>query len=61
MLGPVPMHIAAAQRMAPALTLPLCSAVGSHGGTGTALGAVAHGLPQVWARKATSPGTTRSP
>ena len=46
-LGPVPMHIAAAQRLAPALTLPLCSAVVSHGGTGTVLGAVAHGLPQV--------------
>jgi UDP:flavonoid glycosyltransferase YjiC (YdhE family) len=47
MLGPVPSHVAAAQRMAPALTLPLCSAVVSYGGTGTVLGAVAYGLPQV--------------
>jgi UDP:flavonoid glycosyltransferase YjiC (YdhE family) len=47
MLGPVPMHVAAAQWMAPALTLPLCSAVVSYGGTGAVLGAVTHGLPQV--------------
>lgn len=46
-LGSVPAHVVAAQRMAPALTMPLCSAVVSHGGTGTVLGAVAYGLPQV--------------
>ena len=61
MLGSVPMHIAAAQRLGPALTLPLCSAVVSHGGTGTVLGAVAPGSPRSSCRTVTNPGTTRSP
>jgi len=46
-LGSVPKHVAVARRMCPALALPLSTAVISHGGTETVLGAAAYGLPQI--------------
>jgi UDP:flavonoid glycosyltransferase YjiC (YdhE family) len=46
-LGPQPAHVSVARFIPQALVLPHCSAVVSHGGSGTILGALAHGLPQV--------------
>jgi UDP:flavonoid glycosyltransferase YjiC (YdhE family) len=46
-LGPRPPHVAAASFVPQALVLPLASAVVSHTGSGTMLGALASGLPQV--------------
>jgi UDP:flavonoid glycosyltransferase YjiC (YdhE family) len=46
-LGPRPANVAAASFVPQALLLPLASAVVSHTGSGTMLGALASGLPQV--------------
>lgn len=46
-LGPRPANVAAAPFVPQALVLPLASAVVSHTGSGTMLGALASGLPQV--------------
>ncbi len=46
-LGPQPDHVHIAQFIPQARVLPHCSAVVSHGGSGSILGALAHGLPQV--------------
>jgi UDP:flavonoid glycosyltransferase YjiC (YdhE family) len=46
-LGPRPAHVAVASFVPQALLLPLASAVVSHTGSGTMLGALASGLPQV--------------
>ena len=46
-LGPRPANVAAASFVPQALLLPLASAVVSHTGSGTMLGALAAGLPQV--------------
>ena len=46
-LGPRPTHVAAASFVPQALVLPFASAVVSHAGSGTMLGALASGLPQV--------------
>jgi MGT family glycosyltransferase len=46
-LGPRPANVAAAPFVPQALVLPLVSAVVSHTGSGTMLGALASGLPQV--------------
>ena len=46
-LGPLPAHIRVERFVAQAEVLPRCSAVVSHGGSGSVLGALAHGLPQV--------------
>lgn len=46
-LGPRPANVAAARFVPQALVLPLASAVVSHTGSGTMLGALASGLPQV--------------
>jgi UDP:flavonoid glycosyltransferase YjiC (YdhE family) len=46
-LGPRPANVAAAPFVPQALLLPLASAVVSHTGSGTMLGALAAGLPQV--------------
>src|SRR4051794_422887 len=46
-LGPRPANVAAASFVPQALLLPLVSAVVSHTGSGTMLGALASGLPQV--------------
>ena len=47
LLGPRPANVAAASFVPQALLLPLASAVVSHTGSGTMLGALAAGLPQV--------------
>jgi MGT family glycosyltransferase len=47
LLGPRPANVAAASFVPQALLLPLASAVVSHTGSGTMLGALATGLPQV--------------
>ena len=46
-LGPRPANVAAASFVPQALVLPIASAVVSHTGSGTMLGALASGLPQV--------------
>ena len=46
-LGPLPPHVHAAQFVPQALVLPHASAVVSHGGSGTVIATLAHGLPQV--------------
>lgn len=46
-LGPQPDHVHVARFIPQALVLPHCAAVVSHGGSGSILGALAHGLPQV--------------
>ena len=46
-LGPLPPHVRAARFLPQARVLPQCSAVVSHGGAGTMLGALVHGLPQL--------------
>lgn len=46
-LGPQPERIGVARFIPQAELLPLVDAVISHGGSGTVLGALAHGLPQI--------------
>ena len=46
-LGPVPENIHVARFIPQSAVLPVCSAVVSHGGSGTVIGSLAHGLPQV--------------
>jgi UDP:flavonoid glycosyltransferase YjiC (YdhE family) len=46
-LGSLPQNVAAARELPPALALPLCSAMISHGGTAITTAALAYGLPQV--------------
>jgi UDP:flavonoid glycosyltransferase YjiC (YdhE family) len=46
-LGPVPAHITVARWVNQADVLPHCAAVVSHGGSGTFLGALSLGLPQL--------------
>ena len=46
-LGPLPPHVRIERFLPQAEILPRCSAVVSHGGSGSVLGALAHGLPQV--------------
>lgn len=45
--GPQPPHVAIARFVPQAALLPHCDLVVSHGGSGTVIGALAHGLPQV--------------
>lgn len=46
-LGPQPANVHVERYVPQALLLPHCSAVVSHGGSGSVLGALAHGLPSV--------------
>jgi UDP:flavonoid glycosyltransferase YjiC (YdhE family) len=46
-LGPVPDRVRVERYVPQGLVLPRCSAVVSHGGSGSVLGALAHGLPSV--------------
>ena len=46
-LGPVPAHVRVERYVDQWLVLPRCAAVVSHAGSGTVLGALAHGLPSV--------------
>ena len=46
-LGELPPHVRVERFLPQAEILPRCSAVVSHGGSGSVLGALAHGLPQV--------------
>lgn len=46
-LGPLPDNIHVERYIPHSLILPRCSAVVSHGGSGTVIGALAHGLPLV--------------
>ncbi|MBW2236368.1 MAG: glycosyltransferase family 1 protein [Deltaproteobacteria bacterium] len=46
-LGPQPAHVHVAQFIPQASVLPHCDLVVSHGGSGSVLGALAHGLPSV--------------
>ncbi len=46
-LGPVPEHVRIERFVPQADLLPQCDLVISHGGSGTVLGALAHGLPSV--------------
>jgi UDP:flavonoid glycosyltransferase YjiC (YdhE family) len=46
-LGPQPEHIRVERFVAQATVLPRCRVVVSHGGSGTVVGALAHGVPQV--------------
>ena len=46
-LGPLPPHVRVERFLPQAEILPRSSAVVSHGGSGSVLGALAHGLPQV--------------
>ena len=46
-LGPQPSHIRVEQFVAQAALLPRCRALISHGGSGSVVGAVAFGVPQV--------------
>jgi UDP:flavonoid glycosyltransferase YjiC (YdhE family) len=46
-LGKVPSNVHIERYLPQALVLPYCDAVVSHGGSGTVLGALAHGLPMV--------------
>ena len=45
--GPQPEHIRIARYIPQAALLPRCAAVVTHGGSGTVIGALAHGLPMV--------------
>ena len=45
--APQPANVAIARYVPQALLLPRCNLVVSHGGSGTVIGALAHGLPQV--------------
>lgn len=45
--GPQPAHVRIEQFLPQAAVLPYCSAVVSHGGSGSVLGALGHGLPCV--------------
>lgn len=45
--GPQPSHVHIARYIPQSDLLPRCAAVVSHGGSGTLLGALAHGIPQV--------------
>ena len=47
MLGSLPGNVHVSRVIPQSLLLPRCSAVVSHGGSGTLLAALAHGLPQV--------------
>ncbi|MFI5906935.1 glycosyltransferase [Dactylosporangium sp. NPDC051541] len=46
-LGPQPPHVHVERYVPQAAVLPRCSAVVTHGGSGTLVGALAHGLPLV--------------
>jgi MGT family glycosyltransferase len=46
-LGPQPAHVHVERHVDQALVLPHCRAVVSHGGSGSVLGALSHGLPSV--------------
>ncbi len=46
-LGPTPARVRVERFVPQAHVLPLCAAVVAHGGSGTTLGALAHGLPLV--------------
>ena len=46
-LGPPPENVTVERFVDPSVLLPRCSAVVSHGGSGTVVAALAHGLPQV--------------
>jgi UDP:flavonoid glycosyltransferase YjiC (YdhE family) len=46
-LGPLPGHVRVEQFIPQELLLPQCDLVVSHGGSGTVMGALAHGLPSV--------------
>ena len=46
-LGPLPPHVRVERFLPQSEILARCSAVVSHGGSGSVLGALAHGLPQV--------------
>ncbi len=46
-LGPIPANVRVEQFVPQAQLLPVCDAVISHGGSGTTLAALAHGLPLV--------------
>jgi UDP:flavonoid glycosyltransferase YjiC (YdhE family) len=46
-LGPQPAHVRVERYVPHSVVLPRCAAVVSHGGSGTVLGALAHGLPSV--------------
>lgn len=46
-LGPLPDHVHVERYIPQPLVLPYCDAVVSHGGSGSVLGALAHGLPSV--------------
>ena len=46
-LGPRPDHVHVARHLPQAALLPHCAAVVSHGGAGSVLGALSHGLPSV--------------
>ncbi|MGH3823546.1 MAG: glycosyltransferase, partial [Pseudonocardiaceae bacterium] len=45
--GPQPHHVHIARYIPHSALLPRCTAVVSHGGSGTLLGALAHGIPQL--------------
>lgn len=47
LFGPQPPHLQLAQYIPQAELLPHCAAVISHGGSGSVMGALAHGLPMV--------------
>ena len=47
LLGPLPQTVRTAPFLPQAAVLPLCTAVVSHTGAGTMLGALCHGLPQL--------------
>ena len=46
-LGPLPENIRVERYIPHSVVLPRCAAVVSHGGSGTVIGALAHGLPMV--------------
>jgi UDP:flavonoid glycosyltransferase YjiC (YdhE family) len=47
LIGPLPASVRTAPYLPQAAVLPLCTAVVSHAGAGTMLGALCHGLPQL--------------
>jgi UDP:flavonoid glycosyltransferase YjiC (YdhE family) len=47
LIGPLPASVRTAPFLPQAALLPLCTAVVSHAGAGTMLGALCHGLPQL--------------
>jgi UDP:flavonoid glycosyltransferase YjiC (YdhE family) len=47
LIGPLPASVRTAPYLPQAALLPLCTAVVSHAGAGTMLGALCHGLPQL--------------